>query len=56
VITIYDRDTSRSERIACLREELDLEYRLERHHRQPSGAAPDALKAIHPLGKAPIVR
>jgi len=56
MITIYHLDTSRSERIVWLMEELGLEYQLELHLRQPNGAAPDALKAIHPLGKAPIIR
>jgi glutathione S-transferase len=56
MITIYHLDTSRSERIVWLMEELDLPYALELHLRQPNGAAPDALKAVHPLGKAPIIR
>ena len=56
MITIYHLDTSRSERIVWLMEELGLPYALELHLRQPNGAAPDALKAIHPLGKAPIIR
>jgi glutathione S-transferase len=56
MITIYHLDTSRSERVVWLMEELGLDYKLELHLRQPNGAAPDALKAIHPLGKAPIIR
>src|ERR1700704_5555082 len=56
MITIYHLDTSRSERIVWLMEELDLPYKLELYLRQPNGAAPDALKTIHPLGKAPIIR
>ena len=56
MITLYHLDTSRSERIVWLMEELGLPYKLELHLRQPHGAAPDALKAIHPLGKAPIIR
>ena len=56
MITIYHLDTSRSERIVWLMEELGLDYKLELHLRQPNGAAPDALKAIHSLGKAPIIR
>lgn len=56
MITIYHLSTSRSERIVWLMEELGLDYRLEPFQRQPSGAAPDALKAIHPLGKAPVIR
>ena len=56
MITIYHLSTSRSERIVWLMEELGLEYQLSRHQREPSGAAPDTLKAIHPLGKAPLIR
>lgn len=56
MITIYHLDTSRSERIVWLMEELGLPYELELHLRQSNGAAPDALKAVHPLGKAPIIR
>jgi len=56
MITIYHLDTSRSERIVWLMEELGLPYKLELHLREPNGAAPEALKAIHPLGKAPIIR
>ena len=56
MITIYHLDTSRSERIVWLMEELGLPYALELHLRQPNGAAPDALKVVHPLGKAPIIR
>jgi len=56
MITVHHLSTSRSERIVWLMEELGLEYRLERFQREPSGAAPDALKAIHTLGKAPVIR
>jgi glutathione S-transferase len=56
MITIYHLSKSRSERIVWLMEELGLEYHLSRHQREPSGAAPDAFKAIHPLGKAPLIR
>ena len=37
-------------------EELGLDYELERFQREPNGAAPDALRDIHPLGKAPVIR
>ena len=55
MIIVYHLSTSRSERIIWLMEELGLEYKLERFRREPSGAAPDALKAIHALGKAPVI-
>jgi glutathione S-transferase len=56
MITIHHLSTSRSERIIWLVEELGLEYRLERFHRESTGAAPEALKEVHPLGKAPVIR
>ena len=56
MITIYHLSTSRSERIVWLMEELGIEYKLERFQREQNGAAPDPLKAIHPLGKAPVIR
>jgi len=56
MITLYHLGTSRSERIIWLAEELGIEYQLEAFARQPTGAAPDALRALHPLGKAPVIR
>jgi glutathione S-transferase len=56
MITIYHLETSRSERIVWLAEELGLEYKLEIFPREGNGAAPSPLKAIHPLGKAPVIR
>ena len=56
MITVYHLSSSRSERIVWLMEELGLEYQLELFQREASGAAPAPMKAIHALGKAPIVR
>jgi glutathione S-transferase len=56
VITIYHLDTSRSERIVWLMEELGLEYKLELFQRNANGSAPDTLREIHALGKAPVIR
>ena len=56
MITIYHLETSRSERIVWLMEELGLDYKLDVYPREPTGAAPPSLKAIHPLGKAPVIR
>lgn len=56
MITIYHLDTSRSERIVWLMEELGLEYQLELFQRNDNGSAPDALREIHALGKAPVIR
>ena len=56
MITIYHLESSRSERIVWLMEELGLPYALQIFPRNPNGAAPDALKAIQPLGRAPVIR
>ena len=56
VITIYHLSTSRSERIVWLAEELGIEYKLEVHAREPNGAAPQPVKALHAIGKAPVIR
>ena len=56
MITVYHLETSRSERIVWLMEELGLDYKLEVFPREATGAAPPPLKAIHALGKAPLIR
>lgn len=56
MLTIYHLETSRSERIVWLMEELGLEYKLEIFPRETSAAAPAPLKSIHGLGKAPVIR
>jgi glutathione S-transferase len=56
MITIYHLGVSQSDRIVWLAEELGLDYRIEWFHREPSMVAPDALKAIHPMGRAPVIR
>ena len=56
MLTIYHLETSRSERIVWLMEELGLEYKLEIFPRETNAAAPAPLKAIHALGKAPVIR
>ena len=56
MITIYHLSTSRSERIVWLMEELGLDYELETFAREANGAAPEAMRNIHPLGRAPVIR
>jgi glutathione S-transferase len=56
MITIYHLNTSRSERVIWLMEELGLPYKLEKFQREPTMLAPASLSEIHPLGKAPIIR
>jgi glutathione S-transferase len=56
MITIYHLSSSRSERIIWLMEELGLPYELEVFQREANGAAPPPMKALHALGKAPLIR
>lgn len=55
MLTLHHLNHSRSQRILWLLEELGLEYEIKRYQRLPSGLAPPQLKAIHPLGKSPVI-
>lgn len=56
MIVLHHLNKSRSKRIIWLLEELGVEYRIEAYQRDAqSNLAPDQLKAIHPLGKSPVV-
>ncbi len=55
MITLHHLETSRSSRIIWLLEALGIDYELVTHMRGPDMRAPDALKQIHPLGKAPAI-
>lgn len=54
MIVVHHLETSRSTRVLWLLEELGLEYEMHRHARI-NGRAPENLKHIHPLGKAPFI-
>lgn len=57
MLEVHHLNASRSRRITWLLEELGAEYRVFPYERDPATRyAPPALKAIHPLGKAPILR
>lgn len=56
MITVYHLLNSRSERVIWLLEELGEPYELQVFAREPTGAAPAAYKALHPVGASPIVR
>jgi glutathione S-transferase len=56
VITVHHLSDSRSQRILWLLEELGLPYEVLRYERDPlTMRAPAALRAVHPLGKSPVV-
>jgi glutathione S-transferase len=56
MIVLHHLEHSRSQRIAWLLEEFGLPYEIKRYKRNPKTMlAPPELRAVHPLGKAPIV-
>lgn len=55
MITLHYLQCSRSFRILWALEELGVDYQVESYQRSASYAAPEILKNIHPLGKAPIL-
>ncbi|KAF8419372.1 hypothetical protein EV426DRAFT_708086 [Tirmania nivea] len=54
-IVVHWLEKSRAQRIVWLLEELGLDYELKIYKRDENYLAPPELKAIHPLGKSPIV-
>lgn len=56
MITVHHLNNSRSQRVLWLLEELELEYEIRHYQRDPvTNLAPPELKAIHPLGKSPVI-
>lgn len=55
MITLHHLEKSRSLRILWALEELAVEYNIQQYKRLPNYAAPPSLKAVHPLGKSPVL-
>ncbi|SMF76338.1 glutathione S-transferase family protein [Allosphingosinicella indica] len=56
MITVHHLENSRSQRVLWLLEELGLPFEVRRYERNPKTMlAPRALKAVHPLGKSPVI-
>ena len=56
MITLHHLNNSRSQRIIWLLEELGVDYDIKRYDRDPkTSLAPAELKAVHPLGKSPVI-
>lgn len=56
MIIVHHLNDSRSQRILWLLEELGLDYAVEKHLRDPASLrAPAELRALHPLGKLPVI-
>jgi glutathione S-transferase len=55
MLIVHHLNNSRSQRVLWLLEELGVDYDIVRHQRQPDMRAPAGLRAIHPLGKSPVI-
>ncbi|MEO6339517.1 MAG: glutathione S-transferase [Caulobacteraceae bacterium] len=56
MIVVHHLNDSRSQRILWLLEELGLDYEIKRYARDAvTRLAPPELKAVHPLGKSPVI-
>jgi glutathione S-transferase len=56
MIVVHHLNNSRSQRVRWLLEELALPYEVKRYQRDAKTMlAPPALRAVHPLGKSPVI-
>jgi len=56
MLTVHHLNNSRSQRVLWLLEELGVPYEVHRYERDAQTLlAPAALRAVHPLGKSPII-
>ena len=55
MIVVHHLNDSRSQRILWLMEELGLPYEIKQYKRLETRLAPPELKAIHPVGKSPVI-
>src|SRR6201990_2032942 len=55
MLTVHHLNNSRSQRVLWLLEELGVAYDIKRYQRLPDMRAPPELRAIHPLGKSPVI-
>ncbi len=56
MIVVHHLNNSRSQRILWMLEEIGLKYEIRRYQRDATTRlAPPELKAVHPLGKSPVL-
>jgi glutathione S-transferase len=56
MIKVHHLNNSRSQRVLWLLEELEMPYDIVHYQRDPKTMlAPPSLRAVHPLGKSPVV-
>jgi len=57
MIIVHHLNDSRSQRVLWLLEELGVDYEVRRYERDAkTRLAPPELRAIHPLGKSPVIQ
>jgi glutathione S-transferase len=56
MLVVHHLNNSRSQRVLWLLEELGVPYSVKRYQRDPKTMlAPPELRALHPLGKSPVI-
>ena len=56
MLIVHHLNNSRSQRVLWLLEELEVPYEIRKYERDPRTLlAPPELRAIHPLGKSPVI-
>lgn len=56
MVIVHHLNNSRSQRVLWLLEELEVPYEIKAYSRNPKTLlAPAELKAVHPLGKSPVI-
>jgi glutathione S-transferase len=56
MVIVHHLNNSRSQRVLWLLEELGVDYEVKRYERDSKTMlAPPALRAVHPLGKSPVI-
>jgi glutathione S-transferase len=55
MLRVHHLNNSRSQRVLWLLEELGVAYEIVRYQREADMRAPKELRAIHPLGKSPVI-
>jgi glutathione S-transferase len=56
MLTVHHLNNSRSQRVLWLLEELEVPYEIVKYERDSkTSLAPPSLRAIHPLGKSPVI-
>ena len=55
MLTVHHLNNSRSQRVLWLLEELGVPHEIAFYQREANMRAPKQLRAIHPLGKSPVI-